>query len=78
MELWVDFGTLLLHKSVGLRCTDKLHNVRVPTIWYLKDKVHFLKKIKCLSSEKISTNEILRLLLLYKALIICIPTVMSL
>ena len=36
LNLSVHFGALSVQKSVGLMCTDKLHSVRLLTIWYFK------------------------------------------
>ena len=35
MKLSVHLGKILVKKLVGLNCTDKLHSVRLLTIWYL-------------------------------------------
>ena len=41
MKLLVHFGTLSVPESIGLRCSDKLHSVRVPTIGYPKIRYIF-------------------------------------
>ena len=38
LKLSVEFGTLLVLKSVVFNATDKVHSVQVLTILYLKDR----------------------------------------